>query len=143
MCAPEILAQYLTSINCKNKRVSGVKICMNNNFTCLLLSVYMPCNNHSNFVNQQYVEKIDCIKNIFNSFDFNAFIVCCDSNTSFSRANAQTACLSEFITRNNLHNSWNHPNSVTDFTYTNFSSNNMSCIDNFIVPVNVFDNRFS
>ena len=122
------LAQYVTRINCKNKRVSGVKICMNNNFTCLLLSVYMPCDNHSNVVNQQYVEVIDCIENIFNSVDFNAFIVYGDYNTSFSRANAQTACLSEFITRNNLHNSWTHHNSVADFTYTNFSLNHMSCI---------------
>ena len=54
----------------------------------------MPCDNHSNVVNQQYVEMIDCIENIFNSVDFNVFIVCGDYNTSFSRANAQTACLS-------------------------------------------------
>ena len=70
------LAQYVTPINCKNKRVSGVKICIDNSFTCLLLSVYMPCDNHSNVVNQQYVEVIDCIEIIFNSFDFNPFIVC-------------------------------------------------------------------
>ena len=101
------LAQYvlckLYTINCKNKRVSCVEICMNNNFTCLLLSVYMPCDNHSNVVNQQYVEVIDCIENIFNSLDFNAFIVCGDYNTVFNRANAQTGCLSEFITRNSGH----------------------------------------
>ena len=84
---------------------------MNNNFTCLLLSVYMPCDNHSNVVNQQYVEIIDCI---FYSFDFDAFIVCGDSNTSFGRASTQTACLSEFITHNSLYNSWTHPNSVAD-----------------------------
>ena len=81
------LAQYVTRINCKNKRVSCVKICMNNNnFTCPLLSVYMPCDNHSNVVNQQYVEVIDCIENIFKSVDFNAFIICGDHNTSLSRA---------------------------------------------------------
>ena len=54
------LAKYVTPINGKNKRVSGVKICINYNFTCLLLSVYMSCGNHSNVVNQQYVEIIDC-----------------------------------------------------------------------------------
>ena len=47
---------------------------MNNNFTCLLLSVYLPCDNLSNVVNQQVVEVIDCIENILNAFDFNAFI---------------------------------------------------------------------
>ena len=106
------LAQYLTPINYKNKRVSGVEICMNNNFTCLLRSVYMPCDNHSNVVNQQYVEVTNCIENVFNSLDFIAFIVCGDYNTSFGRANAQTGCLLEFITRTNLHNSTTHPYSV-------------------------------
>ena len=103
----------------------------------------MSWDNHSNVVNQQYDEVIDCIEIIFNSFDSNAFIVCGDYDTSFSRANAQTACLSAFITRNNLHNSWIHPNSVGDFTYTNFSLNHMSCIDHFIVTENVFDSIVS
>ena len=31
--------------SCNNNRGSCVKICMDNNFTCLLLSVYMPCDN--------------------------------------------------------------------------------------------------
>ena len=139
------LAQYVTRINCKNKRVSGVKICMNNNFTCLLLSVYMPCNNHSNVVNQQYVEVIDCIENIFNPADFNAFIMSCVGIITplLAEPMLKMACLSEFITRNNLHNSWTHPNSVADFTYTNFSLNHMSCIDNFIVTENVFDSIVS
>ena len=99
----------------------------------------MPCDNHSNVVNQQYVEVIDCIENIVTSLDYNACIVCGDYNTSFSRANAQTSCLSEFITRNNLHNSRTHPNYVADFTYTNFSLNHMSCIDYSIVTESVFD----
>ena len=71
--------------------------------------------------------------------DFNTFICCGDFNTSFERSNGQTECLNSFITRNNLCISWNHPVSKKDFTYTNLSLNQFSCIDHIITTRNVFD----
>ena len=41
-----------------------------------------------------------------------------DCNTSFEQNNAQTECLNNFIERNNLVVSWNHPVSKKDHTYT-------------------------
>ena len=42
-------------------------------------------------------------------YDFNHIILTGDFNTSFSRDNAQSKCLSEFLVRNNLFVSWEHP----------------------------------
>ena len=53
----------------------------------------MPCDNFSNTVNQEYVDIVDAIELIINSEDWNGLIVCGDFNTSFSRNNAQSACL--------------------------------------------------
>ena len=80
----------------------------------------------------------------FNTVSCNAFMICGDFNTSFSRDNAQTTHLSYFMHRNNLTCTWGHINSRPDFTYNNFALNHKSCIDHFIVSRNVYDNiRFN
>ena len=69
----------------------------------------------------------------------NAFIICGDFNTSFSRANAQTTYLSDCIHRYKLTCPWGHNNSKPDFT-SNIALNHKSCIDHPIVTKNVYDN---
>ena len=51
----------------------------------------------------------------------------------FNRVNAQTQCLNDFVSLNNLAVSWDHENSVRDLTYVNTDLSHFSCIDHFIV----------
>ena len=75
----------LYPLKLKHKRISGVKITTKSNFSYILLAMYMPCDNFSKTVNQEYVDVVNAIKLIFNSKDCNRLIVCRDFNTSFSR----------------------------------------------------------
>ena len=52
--------------------------------------------------NSEFVDCIDNIENVLHSCDFNYIIITGDFNTSFSRDNAQSKCLSEFVVRYNL-----------------------------------------
>ena len=71
--------------------------------------------------------------------DCNAFICCGDFNTTFERSNSQTERLNSFIAINNLYISWNDLFSNKDFTYTNVSLNQCSCIDHIIITKKYFD----
>ncbi len=131
------LSRFITPITCNSKRISGIKV-VTGLFSCVILSVYLPCDSFSNHIDPVYAETISCIETIYNSIDCNSFIVCGDFNTSFSRDNAQTKYLKDFIIRNHLCNGWDHSKSVIDFTYNNLHLNHMSCIDHFIVTKNLF-----
>ena len=48
------LAKYVTQVKYENRRVSVVKITTENNFTCLIISVYLPCDTY----NQRVQNKI-------------------------------------------------------------------------------------
>ena len=101
--------------------------------------MYMPCDNFSNTFNQEYVDVVNAIELIINSEDWNGLIVCGDFNTSFSRSNAQSTCLNDFINRNHLISSWDNPHANIDSTYCNHSLNHFSVIDHFIVSSNIYD----
>ena len=133
------LCSKIKPVKCKNRRICAATINLADNFSCLLLSIYLPCDNYSNAANADYVDCIDCIESLLISEHCNAFICCGDYNTSFERNNAQTECLNNFIERNNLVVSWNHPVSKKDHTYTNFSLNHFSCIDHIITTHNIYD----
>ena len=96
-----------------------------NNFSCLLLNIYFPCNNDSNNevsnneVSNQYVDCIDCIESVINVSNCNSCICCGDWNTSFERNNALTKYLCDFISRNNFVNSWDYVLSQCEYTYVN------------------------
>ena len=113
---------------------------MENNFSYVALSVYLPCDNFCNILNQSYAAEINVMEHIFNTVYCNAFMICGDFNTSFSRDNAQTTHLADFMHRNNLTCTWGHNNPKLDFTYNNFTVNHKSCIDLFIVSEHVYDN---
>ena len=99
----------------------------------------MPCDNRSTIVNVEYSDCIDYVEQITNQLDCNYFICAGDYNTCFSRSNAQTNCLDDFIERNNILVNWNYANVSVKNTYCNFALNHFSCIDHFIMSKNVLD----
>ena len=100
----------------------------------------MPCDTYLvNTVNSEFVDCIANIENVLHSYDFNHIIITGDFNTSFSRDNAQSKCLSEFLVRNNLFVSWEHPSAKRGNTYNNVSLGHHSFIDHFFVSKNIFD----
>ena len=136
----KILIRNIIRLKSINRRVCGVIINFTNNFTCMLLNVYFPCDNYSNTtVASDYIDYIEYIESLYNSHDCNAYIFCGDYNTSFERNNAHALYLSDFLSRNNLFLSWNHDSAVQDYTYVNHSLGHRSCIDHVILSENIFD----
>ena len=81
-------------VSSHNRRVSGIIINLTSMFSCLLLSVYLPCDNYSTvYVNHEYTECIDYIESLYNTANCGAFTCCGDYNSSFDRSNAQTEFL--------------------------------------------------
>ena len=100
------LSKYFTFVKSPCKRISAIKIKCANNFSCLLVNVYFPCDNYSNTtVSDMYIECIDHLQSLFNNSECNSFICTGDFNTSFERGNAQCKYLTAFIECNNLLNS--------------------------------------
>ena len=125
---------YIKHIKLSHRRTCVISITIDN-VSCLILSVYMPCDSYLvNNVNSEFVDCIDNIENVLNvlhSYDFNHIIITGDFNTSFSRDNAQSKCLSEFLVRNNLFVSWEHPSDKGGNSYNNLSLGHHSFIDHF------------
>ena len=97
--------------------------------------MYILCDTYLvNNVNSEFVDCIDNIENVLHSYDFNHIILTGDFNTSFSRDNAQSKYLSEFLVTisNNLFVSWEHPSAKGGNTYNNLSLGHHSFIDNFL-----------
>ena len=133
------LSGRITAIKSTNRRISGIICHFTEYFSCLLLSVYLPCDNYCNTVNKEYSDCIDYIETLLNNLHCNAFVCCGDYNSSFERKNAQTECLNNFITRNDLTPSWDNLVSKKDFTYSNLALNQFSCIDHIITTRNIFN----
>ena len=96
------LSNMVTHINTTNRRVCGINI-KENNALLIILSFYMPCDNYSTYdVDNTYSECIDFIETLYQSNDCNYFIATGEFNTCFSRDNAHTKCLNNFVNRNNL-----------------------------------------
>ena len=134
------ISESIVGIKSTNRRVCGVKITSNGNFSCLLLNVYLPCDNYSNTtVTQGFVDCVEYIENLYNLSDCSSYICCCDFDTSFERNNAQSCYLTDFIESNSLCISWDHVSALKDYSYVNHSLQHKSCIDHFIVTKNIFD----
>lgn len=99
----------------------------------------MPCDTRCLTVNNEYSNCINFIEQLLNGPNCNCFIGAGDYNTSFSRHTGQTYCLNDFMSRNELSVSWDHPSAIKGDTYCNLALNHFSCIDHFIVSQNVFD----
>ena len=66
-------------------------------------------------------------------------IICGDWHTSFERDNFQTKTTNEFLDRNELCVTWNHPLANKSNTYVNHNLNHESCIDHIVVSSNMFN----
>ena len=127
------LSCYIKHIKLSHRRTCAISITIDN-VSCLILSVHMPCDTYLvNNVNSEFVDCIDNIENVLHSYDFNHIIITGDFNTRFSRDNAQSKCLSEFLVRNNLFVSWEQPSAKGVNTYNNLSLGHHSFIDHFFI----------
>ena len=103
------IAKHITHIKSTNRRVCGIILNYENNFSCMLLNLYLPCDNFINVqTTDEYINCIEYVESMFNSSNCDAFICCGDLNTSFESDNAQSRHLSDFISRNDLLLSWHH-----------------------------------
>ena len=81
------LSNTIKHITSYNRCVCGIIINFTLEFSCLLLCVYLPCDNYSNvYINQEYSECIDYIESLYNNSNCNVFICCGDYTTSFERS---------------------------------------------------------
>ena len=103
--------------SCELINVGKRDITTENNFTCLLVSTYLPCDTYSPRVQQKYAETIDYIECMISNTDCDSVIICGDYNTSFERESGQVDCLNDFITRNNFMVSWDNDNAKKDYTF--------------------------
>ena len=55
------LAKYVSQIKSVNRRVCAVKIITDNDFTCLIVSAYLPCDTYTGTVQQAYYNNIHII----------------------------------------------------------------------------------
>ncbi len=95
------VAKYIKCVDISSDRVCGVIIHTLHGFNILVVCTYMPCDTYSNtYVNHIFVDTLNIIEHTLNAHNCNAYIICGDLNTSFHRDNAQTRCVSEFMTRN-------------------------------------------
>ena len=136
------LAGSITHIKSTNRRICGINLCIDH-LSIIILSIYMPCDKQCLSVNSEYDLCIDYIEQLLNMPECNYFIGAGDYNTFFSRINAQTQCVCDFMDRNKLAVTWDHTIANKEDTYCNFALNQFSCIDHFIVSDNVFNSLCS
>ena len=68
-------------------------------------------------INPEYVQCIDSLDVICTQYAHDDIIICGDWNTSFERDNFQTKTMNEFLDRNELCVTWNHPLAKKSNTY--------------------------
>ena len=67
--------KYVSHIKSANKRVCAVKITTDNDFTCLIVFVYLPCDTYTGTVQQSYSETIDYIESLINEHECKSVIL--------------------------------------------------------------------
>ena len=121
-----------------NRRLFALEVNHTDGISTLVINVYMPCDrNDVNNVNNEYSEILDEICCLIDKTDATRLIMCGDWNTAFERNNAQTNCLRQFLSRNDLAVGWDHPVAQKGDTYINDSLGHRSCIDHFFVSQNI------
>ena len=68
------LAKYVSHIKSVNRRVCAVKIITDNDFTCLIVSAYLPCDTYNSTVQQTYSVTIDYIESFINEHECKSVI---------------------------------------------------------------------
>ena len=124
----------------ENRRVCAVEITTDDNFMCLVISVYLPCHTYNQRVQKKYVDTFDYIECLISSIECDSVIICGDYNTSFERESGQVDYLNDFISKSNMKIYWDN-DKTKDFTYTNCSLGHKSCIDHIIMSGCIFDEQ--
>jgi exonuclease III len=120
--------------------VAAMKITLCSLITVFVASIYMPCDTKRLHIeDEEFSNCLNCIEQLMYKDKYDSFILCGDFNTCFSRNNCHTALLNNFMERNSLQNGWNHQNAKKQNTYVNTDLGHESCIDHFLLSINVYD----
>ena len=120
------LSCYIKHIKIDHRRICAISI-------TIVAYIILPCDTYLvNNVNSEFVDCTDSIENVLHSADFNHIIITGDFNTSFSRINTQSKCLSDVLIGNNLLLSWEHQLAKVGNIYNNLSLGHHSFNDNFL-----------
>ena len=133
------LSCEVVPIDIQSRRVSAVSITINSS-TFLLCSVYMPCNNHSDY-EHTYQEVLQDLSTLSENDNYEFIIIGGDFNSSLVTAsNKMSRDINSFMENNNLCCVSLHPN-FDNITYTFESKANgcQSFIDHFIVSKNLYN----
>ena len=87
------IAKYVSHIKSVNRMVCAVKITTDNDFTCLIVSAYLPCDTYIGTVQQAYSETTNYIYSLINEHGCKSVILCGDYNTSSERKTGHVDCL--------------------------------------------------
>ena len=69
-------------VRSENRRVCAVKMTIDNNFTCLIISVYLPWDTYNQRVQKKYTYTFDYIECLISSIECNSVIICGEGNRS-------------------------------------------------------------
>ena len=106
----------------------------------LIINVYMPCDDNKQNGNViEYRELLNDICILCNSTDATHLCIMGDFNTDFSRTNAQTMSLKNFIDSNDFYCCSVAHKVKVPFTYTSKINGNRSLIDHCILSENLTD----
>ena len=100
-------------------------------FTCVLICVYFPTNNFSNYATDELSNVLDELDIFIHTLDTDCIITDGDFNTDFSRCNAQSNFVSAFCERVNIKPDISFLEAP--FVFTRSCSNAVSFIDHFLV----------
>lgn len=135
------LSSKVSVIVTQHPRLCAIKYKCNANHSLLIICLYMPCDNYRvTCESDEYLNVLDEVEQLIMANEYNDVIICGDWNTDFSRCNAQTSSLSNFVDRNGLHICWNHQNAKSEPTYNSLSLGHTSHVDHVISSVDIHDN---
>ena len=127
-------------INCNNRRVCCAMLSLDGETRIFICCLYLPCDNYSNTeVSHEYESCLHDVECIMNAHEFDECFIFGDLNTCFTRNNAQSAFLNEFMIRNGLCLCWDSPKAMVSDTYVNYALGHRSCIDHALLSPHLFD----
>ena len=129
----------ISAVTCSNNRICACVLSLPSNVKCIIINVYMPCDQVDNVA--IYHEVLNDIESLIATYpEIDNVIICGDFNTDMSRLRSlHTRALSEFCARQSLTLCVKSSLSAVDFTYQNSASNAQSIIDHFIVSKGLSD----
>ena len=97
------MADKVLPVKCANRRISALNLKLCENFSMVICNVYMPTDTYSRtMVNDEYMEVLSDLDSIIQQTDPSALILAGDFNTDFSRNNAQSSVLYNFVKNRDL-----------------------------------------